>query len=100
MLLPTSSLRRVAPGTQIPPEGRQAERRGSCPYPGVDRPRVLREAKLSTSAEWRSALKRAVGYTMELRAIAGTVAAERTPIPDAFIPSVGRPRKRAKAAQF
>lgn len=59
--------------------------------------RLMREARLATSAEQRAWLKRAVGYLMEARAITGTVSAERTPIPEGFLPKRGRPRKRPAA---
>jgi len=54
--------------------------------------RLLREAKLDSSADQRAWLKKGVGYVMQLRAISGTVSAERTPIPDGFMPKLGRPR--------
>lgn len=57
--------------------------------------RVMREAKLETSAEQRKWLAKGVGYLMELRAISGTVTTDRTPIPDGWLPQVGRPRKDA-----
>jgi hypothetical protein len=64
--------------------------------------RVMREAKLGTSAEQRAWLRRAVGYIMELRAISGSIQAERTAIPDGLIPKRGAPRgprkKRKKSA--
>lgn len=60
--------------------------------------RVMREAKMGSSAEQRAWLKRGLGYIMELRAVTGTVTAERTPLPDGFLPTVGRPRKERKAA--
>lgn len=60
--------------------------------------RLLRESELSTSADQRKWLTRALGYLMELRAIAGTITAERTPIPDGWMPVVGRPRKKVKSA--
>jgi hypothetical protein len=55
--------------------------------------RCLREAKLGESAAQRQWLKKVVGYTMERRAITGTVATERISIPDGFMPRRGRPRK-------
>ncbi len=55
--------------------------------------RLMREAKLESSAEQRAWLKRGVGYIMQLRAISGTVTTERTSIPEGFMPQVGRPRK-------
>lgn len=55
----------------------------------------MRQAKLGTSAEQRAFLKKAVGYIMEMRAVPGTVTAERTPLPDGFLPKVGRPRAKA-----
>lgn len=64
--------------------------------------RVMREAKLGTSAEQRAWLRKAIGYIMELRAISGTIQAERTPLPEGLIPKRGAPRgprkKRRKAA--
>lgn len=59
--------------------------------------RLLREARLDTSAEQRNWLKRGVGYLMQLRAITGSITVERTPIPDGFMPQVGRPRKSIEA---
>lgn len=59
--------------------------------------RLMRESKLTDSASQRAWLKRAVGYLMEKRALTGTVSTERTPIPDGFMPRVGRPR-RSKVA--
>jgi len=53
--------------------------------------RLMREAKLATSAEQRAFLKRACGYLMERRAISGSVTITRTPIPDDFFPRLGRP---------
>lgn len=60
--------------------------------------RLLRDAGIDNSAEQRKWLARGVGYVMHLRAIAGTVTAERTTIPDGFMPQVGRPRKELKLA--
>jgi hypothetical protein len=59
--------------------------------------RLLRESDLNTSADQRKWLTRALGYLMDLRAIAGTITAERTSIPDGWMPVVGRPRKGPKA---
>lgn len=56
--------------------------------------KALKEAKLETTAKEAAVLRRAIGYTMERRAMRGTVSAERTPIPEGFIPKVGRPRKQ------
>ena len=60
--------------------------------------RLMREAKITTSAEGRAFLKRLCGYMMEKRAISGTVSIERTSIPAGFLPRRGRPRKHPKAA--
>lgn len=60
--------------------------------------RLLRDAGIDSSAEQRKWLARGVGYIMQLRAIAGTVSAERTPIPEGFLPQVGRPRKDLKGS--
>ena len=60
--------------------------------------RLLKEAKLGTSAEQRGFLKRGVGMVMEKRAITGTVSTERVPIPEGFFPPRGRPKKIKKAA--
>jgi hypothetical protein len=59
--------------------------------------RLLREAKITESAGQRAWIKKAVGYLMETRAITGTVSTERIPIPDGFMPVVGRPRKHVKS---
>lgn len=59
--------------------------------------RLLRDAGIDSSAEQRKWLARGVGYVMQLRAIGGTISAERTPIPDGFMPQVGRPRKEIKS---
>lgn len=61
------------------------------------RARLLREAKIGESAAQRAWLKKELGYLMEMRAVTGTVSAERVPIPDGFMPRRGRPRKRGKA---
>ena len=61
--------------------------------------RLLRECGLKTSAEQRAWLKRGTGMIMELRAIPGTVTTERIPVPDGFLPQVGRPRKSPKTHQ-
>jgi hypothetical protein len=62
--------------------------------------RLLREAKITDSASQRTWLKKAIGYLMELRAITGTVVAERISVPEGYMPKVGFPRgkKRKKAA--
>ena len=60
--------------------------------------KIFREAKIATSAEGRAFLRKMVGYIMEDRAIPGSVTAERTIIPDGFMPRRGRPRKVVKVA--
>lgn len=54
--------------------------------------RLLREAQQKTSAEQKAFLKRLISIVMELRAISGTLAVERSPIPEGFMPKRGRPR--------
>lgn len=61
--------------------------------------RIMREAKLSTSAEQRAFLKKGGGYLFQLLGTSGSVTIERTPIPDGFMPKVGRPRKKRDDAK-
>ena len=60
--------------------------------------RLMKEAKLGTSADQRGFLKKGVGMVMEERAITGTISTERISIPEGFFPKRGRPRKTKKAA--
>lgn len=60
--------------------------------------RLMKEAKLGTSAEQRGFLKRGVGIVMEERAITGTISTERISIPEGFFPKRGRPRKKERKA--
>lgn len=55
--------------------------------------RILRSTNIKTSAEQRKWLMLVVGWTMEARAISGTLRCGRISIPEGTIAKVGRPRK-------
>lgn len=57
------------------------------------------EAKLKTSSEWRQFLTRVVGWTMEAKAVHGTLRAGRVSIPDGVTVRRGRPRKTGRVSE-
>ena len=59
---------------------------------------LVRQTRLSTSAEQREWITSFVGYFMELRGISGTVETRRVSVPDGFMPKRGRPPKKARKA--
>lgn len=58
----------------------------------------LRSSGITTSAEARQWLRHVVGWTMEARAVTGTVSTERLPYPEGVNPPRGRPRLKPKEA--
>lgn len=54
--------------------------------------RLIRECGLETSADVRAWLKRGGGYLFQMFAVSGSITVERTPIPDGWLPQVGRPK--------
>jgi hypothetical protein len=58
--------------------------------------RLMRESRLDSTKEQKGWLARTIGYLMDIRAIPGSLTADRTPPPDGWMPQVGRPRKRGR----